>query len=84
MSGALGIGRRSKDGFLVGLQDVEPMRQVLRMVRTWLVGNLMIGAQEGRTELSNQFLEGVGIVAMPLGLVAVEPARRAGPMRQFM
>ena len=84
MSGPLGIGRRPKDGLLVGLQDVEPVGKVLGMVRPWLVGYLKIGAQEGRAEFGNQFLEGVGVVATPLGLVAVESAGRAGPMRQFM
>ncbi len=44
VSRPLGIGRGPKDGLLVSLQDVEPMRQVLGMVGAGLVGYLKIGA----------------------------------------
>ena len=44
VSRPLGVGRRSKNGLLVRFQDVEPMRQVLSMVRARLVGYLKIGA----------------------------------------
>ncbi len=84
MSGPLGIGRRPEDGLLVRLQDVEPMRQVLGMVGARLVGYLKIGAQEGRAQFGDQFLEGIGVVATALCLVAVEPMGCARPMRQFM
>ncbi len=33
------------------------------MIRSRLVGNLKIGAQEGRAQLGDQFLEGVGVTS---------------------
>ena len=46
-----GLGRGGEDGAAVGLEDLQPVLDIGRMVRTGNDGNLEIGAEERRTQL---------------------------------
>jgi hypothetical protein len=60
---ALCVGSGAKDGPLIVLQDLEPVRDIGRMVLTRLQGQLKIGGQECCAQLGDQFFFGIAFIA---------------------
>lgn len=55
----LSHGRRLEDRSLVVSQHFEPVRNVVRVVRSRCESDLQVGAQERCAEFGDQFLAGV-------------------------
>lgn len=58
--------RRREDGTRVVIQNCKPGRDVLRMIRTRLVGNTEACAQERRAQFRDQLLKRIGFIAKAL------------------
>lgn len=56
-------GRSGKDCFRIVFQQLQPVRQILGMIRAQLRGDLKLGAQERRADLGHQLLGGIGGIA---------------------
>jgi hypothetical protein len=47
------FGSRREDGFRVVLQELEPVREVLRVIGARILRDAKLGAQEGRADLGD-------------------------------
>ena len=54
------LRRGGKDRALVGLKDIQPMRQVLRMVSARFNRDCKLRAKESCSKLGNEFFHRVG------------------------
>ena len=81
-SSALRVGGGTKDGPLIVLQDLEPVRDIGRMVLTRLQGQLKIGGQERCAQLGDQLFFGIAFITPLLAAqVAIQACRMLGPVR---
>ncbi len=80
--GRLGCG--GEDRLLVGLQDGQPGREILSVIRAGLAGDTQIGAEEGGSEFGDQLLDRIGLVAEALAELAIAAALGAGPVGKLM
>lgn len=74
----------SQNSFRVALEDLEPGSDVVSMVGPWLEAQPQVRSEEGCTEFSDQFFEGVGAAAEAPIQSAVEAMLGSGPMNQLM
>ena len=47
------LGCRGENRLLVGFEDGKPGREVLRVIRAWLAGDLKIGTEERGSEFGD-------------------------------
>src|SRR6185437_1446802 len=73
-----------KDRPMIALEDLKPRGDVGGMIGPGLVANAQFGAKERRSQFSDQFFEGIGLIAKLLTKFPVEPLRRPRPMHQFV
>src|ERR1700730_16975047 len=79
--GFAGLGGGGEDGAVVLLQELQPMREVLRMVGTHILGDGELGAQEGAGNFSDQLLRHILLIAKALAEIAVEAVLGPAPVR---
>jgi hypothetical protein len=84
VGGSLRVGSGGKDGALVLAQNLEPARQIGGVIGAGLGGKLEVGAEEGSTELGDEFLEGIGVIAEAFAEFAGHAGRMAGPVDELM
>lgn len=82
--GLTGLGSGSEDGALVGLQHLQPVRKVLRMISARLKRNPQLGAQERSAKLADQFFHRLGFSPETPGQVPVTAVNRPGPVGELM
>jgi len=80
--GSLGGG--SEDRLRVVLQDLQPVGEVLRMVRADVLCGAEFGAQHGGADFRDEFLGGVGVALETRLKIAMATLFRAGPVRELM
>ena len=56
---------------LVGLEDGQPRREILRVIRARLIGDAEIGTEESGAEFGDQLLDCVGLIAETLAELAI-------------
>lgn len=66
--------------FRVGTEHVEPVGQVLGVVRPWGGGDAEDRAGERGGEFGDEFFDGVGVLAVSAGEITGETLRMAGPV----
>lgn len=54
------------------------------MIDARRIADLKLGAQKRSAQFGDQFLEGIGLVAKALALLAVEPVRSAAPAAELV
>jgi hypothetical protein len=80
-----GFGRARAGGpdrFIVRAQHRCPIRDILGMLQS--SGDLQLGAEEGRCEFGDEFLEGVGTIAEAFAELPREPRLGAAPVRMLV
>ena len=80
----LGLGRGGEQGALVGSKDAQPVREVGGVIGPRFIRDAQIRAEEGRAQLGDKLLGGVGGFVKPALQVAVEAVRRSGPVDALM
>src|SRR5581483_4738457 len=73
-------GGGGKDRFGIGLQQLQPMRQILRMVRPHVLRDLQLACQKRAADLGHQLLGRIGLVGEPLAEFPIETMLGAGPV----
>jgi len=74
------LGGSSEDGAAVVLQQLQPIRKILRVVSADILRNAEFAAQEGRTDFRDEFLGGVGGIAEALAEIAGKAVSRRSPV----
>ena len=82
--GLAGLGGGGEDGAVVFLQQLQPMRQILRMIGPHVLGDGELGAQEGAGNFGDQLFRDILLIAKALAEIAVEAVLGAAPVRRFM
>jgi hypothetical protein len=83
--GGLGCLRcGGENRLLVGLQNGNPVVEILRMVGARLVGDAEVGAQERSPELGDKLFRGVGVIAEALAELPIAAALGAAVVAKFM
>ena len=77
IDGALRVGGGGEDRALVFLQHLEPVPQIGGVVVSRLRRDAEVGAEESGSQLGNQFLAGVGVIAKPFAQDTRQAATRA-------
>ncbi len=75
------LGGGGEDGAGVVLQELEPLREVLRMVGADILRDAKLGTEERAADLGDQFFGGIGGIAKALAEFAVEAVLGAGPVK---
>src|SRR3954454_22122797 len=85
LDGALGMGRGGEDRSLVALQDLDPVRDVARVIRARLQGQAKVGGEERGSQFGHQLLADVSLIAPALAPEAPVQARgMTRPMQSLM
>jgi hypothetical protein len=82
--GVLRFAGGSENGFLVILQNSEPIFDIRGVIDAWFRLNSQIGAYETGSKLSDQFFHAVPFIAEAAREIAVETRRSPGPMTKLM
>ncbi len=69
---------------LVGLEDGQPRREILRVIGARLIGDAEIGTEERGSEFGDQLLHRVGLIAETLAELAIAAGLDAGPVRKLV
>src|SRR5215218_5446082 len=84
LDGALGVGCGGEDRPLVALQNLNPVRDIARVVRTRLQRQAKIGSQECGSQFGTQFFACVSLIAPALAPEAPVQARGMTSPMHFM
>lgn len=79
-----GLRGSMEERALVSLEQCQPAGEILGMIGRRLVGDMQLGAEEGRAQIGDEFLETVGVVAEMLAEFAVQAMAGAGPVADFV
>ena len=63
IGGLRGFGGGREDGFLVVLQNTEPVLDIAGMIAARLGRDAEIAAKEGCAKLGDQFFDGIGFIS---------------------
>ena len=78
------LGGCCEDRPRIALHELEPLREILRVIGPRFLCDLKLRLQKRCTDFRDEFFSRVGLIAEALAKIAVETVLRAGPVRQLM
>lgn len=79
-----GLTRCGKDRLLIGLEDLEPVLDVGRVIGTGLQRDPKVGTKERSTQLGHELFDGICVITEAFSKPTIAAFGAAGPMGQLM